>query len=87
MNIQPMAGKVLVAENKRETETLSGIVLTGFGTGDTKQGTVLAIGKDVESVSVGDTVMLEWDKGAIVKIDDAFRLIIGEEFIFGVVEK
>lgn len=87
MNIQPMKDKVLVAENKRETETASGIVLAGYSSSDTKQGTVLAVGPDVESVSVGDTVMMEWDKGSIVKVENDFRMIIAEEFIYGVVEK
>lgn len=87
MNIVPMNDRVLVAENKKEAKTESGIILEGArGVGDTTQATVLAVGPQVTEVKVGDVVLLEWAKASPVKVGDAQRAMIKEEFIIAVVE-
>lgn len=87
LNITPLKKKVLVAENKAEQTTESGIILDGTTSNrDSKQGTVLAIGPQVTMVKVGDVIMLEWNKAQVVKIGDAQRVIIDEENIVAVVE-
>jgi co-chaperonin GroES (HSP10) len=87
MNVQPLKDRVLVAENKRENTTESGIVLQGAGFDQSKSGTVLAIGPDVTDVKVGDVIYLEWNKAAVVKIGDAQRVIIKQENIVAVLDK
>jgi co-chaperonin GroES (HSP10) len=87
MNVTPLKDKVLVAENKRENTTESGIVLQGAGFDQSKTGTVLAIGPDVTDVQVGDVIYLEWNKAAVVKIGDSQRVIIKQENIVAVLEK
>jgi len=84
MNVTPLKDRVLVAENKRENTTESGIVLQGAGFDQSKSGTVLAIGPDVTDVKVGDVIYLEWNKAAVVKIGDAQRVIIKQENIVAV---
>jgi chaperonin GroES len=85
MNIVPMNDRVLVAENKRENKTESGIILEGTrGTAETAKATVLAIGPDVKEVKVGDVVLIDWAKASPVKIGDVQRAMIKEEFIIGV---
>jgi chaperonin GroES len=87
MNVVPMKDKVLVAENKRENTTSSGIVIEGAsGLGESKTGTVLAIGPDVKDVKVGDVIYLEWNKAQVVTIDGSQRVIIKEENIVAVVD-
>jgi co-chaperonin GroES (HSP10) len=87
MIIKPMKKKVLIAENVSESKTTSGIILDGANSvRDSKKGTVLAIGPDVTEVKVGDVVYLEWTKGSVVKVGDAQRVIIDEEFIVAVVD-
>jgi chaperonin GroES len=87
MNIVPMNDRVLVAENKKENITASGIVIEGArGIGDTAQGTVLAVGPKVTEVKVGDIVLIDWAKASPVKVGDAQRAMIKEEFIIAVVE-
>lgn len=87
MNVVPLKDKVLVAENKRETTTASGIVLEGAqGLGESKTGTVLAIGPLVTEVKVGDKIMLEWTKAAVVTIDGNQRVIIKQEDIVAVLD-
>lgn len=87
MEVRPMNDRILVAENKKENTTASGIVIEGArGVGDTAKATVLAIGPDVKEVKVGDVVLLDWGKAAPVKIGDVQRAMIKEEFIIAVVE-
>jgi co-chaperonin GroES (HSP10) len=87
MNVKPMNDRVLIAENKKEQTTTSGIIIEGArGVGDTAQGTVLAVGPDVKAVKVGDVVLLDWAKASPVKVGDNQRAMIKEEFILAVVE-
>ena len=87
MNVKPRKDFVLIAENNRENKTASGIVLEGAaGLGESKTGTVLAIGPDVKSVEINDKVLLMWNKAQVVTIDGAQRVMIKEEDIVGVLE-
>jgi co-chaperonin GroES (HSP10) len=87
MIIKPLKKKILVAENKTETKSEAGIILDNASSvRESKRATVIAIGPDVTLVKEGDVVLLEWTKGAIVKINDAERVIVDEEFIVAVFE-
>jgi chaperonin GroES len=87
MEIRPMNDRVLVAENKKEKTTESGIILEGArGVGDTAKATVLAIGPEVKDVKVGDVVLLDWAKASPVKVGDVQRAMIKEEFVIAVFE-
>ena len=87
MEIRPMNDRILVAENKKEETTSSGIIIEGArGVGDTAKATVLAIGPNVKDVKVGDVVLLDWSKAAPVKVGDVQRAMIKEEFVIAVVE-
>lgn len=88
MIVKPLKKKVLVAQNATEQKTDSGIILEGAtSVGDSKQGTVLAIGPDVTLVEVGNVILLEWTKAQVVKVGDAQRVIIDEDNIVAVLEK
>lgn len=87
MELTPLKDRVLVAENKKEETTTSGIIIEGArGVGDTAKATVLAIGPDVKEVAVGDVVLLDWAKASPVKVGDVQRAMIKEEFIIAVFE-
>lgn len=87
MDIKPMNDRILVAENTKERHTESGIFIgDARGVGDTAKATVLAVGPNVKDVKVGDVVLIEWAKASPVKIGDAQRAMIKEEFIIAVVE-
>jgi len=87
MELTPLKDRVLVAENKKEETTTSGIIIEGArGVGDTAKATVLAIGPDVKDVAVGDVVLLDWAKASPVKVGDVQRAMIKEEFIIAVFE-
>jgi co-chaperonin GroES (HSP10) len=85
--VRPLGKKVLIAENNREKTTTSGIIIEGKDAGgDSKTGRVLAIGPEVTSVEVGQDVLLVWNKGAVVTVDGAQRVMILEEDIVAVLE-
>lgn len=87
MEIRPMNDRILVAENKKENTTNSGIIIEGArGVGDTAKATVLAIGPEVKDVKVGDVVLLDWAKASPVKVGDVQRAMIKEENIIAVFE-
>ena len=87
MVVRPLGKKVLVAENKRENQTASGIIIEGKDVqGESKTGTVLAIGPEVTAVQVGDKVLLEWNKAQVVTVDGAQRVMLLEENIVAVLE-
>jgi len=87
MNVLPLKTQVLVAENKKEDTTESGIIIEGTrGMGNTAKATVLAVGPDVTDVKVDDVVLLDWTKASPVKIGDVQRAMIKEEFIITVFE-
>jgi chaperonin GroES len=87
MNIVPLNDRILIAENKKENKTESGIILEGTrGLGEVAKATVLAIGPDVKEIKVGDVVIPEWAKASPVKVGDVQRAMIKEEHIIAIVE-
>jgi co-chaperonin GroES (HSP10) len=85
MIVKPLHKKVLVAENKSEVTSESGIILDGANSvRESKKATVLAIGPNVTDVKVGDVVLIEWAKATPVKVGDAQRAMIDQEHIVAV---
>lgn len=86
-NVRPLNKKVLVAENKVEHKTASGIILDGVeSVRESRTGTVIAIGDEVKGVKVGDKILLDWSKAAIVKLQDVQRVLVNEEDIVAIVD-
>ncbi|NDB57690.1 hypothetical protein EB001_04520 [bacterium] len=87
MTFRPLGKKVLVAENKRNNTTESGIIIEGADRyGDSRSGTVIAIGPEVTQLQVGDKILLDWSKAAVTTVDGAQRVIVLEENIVAVLE-
>lgn len=87
MEVRPLNDRVLIAENKKENKTESGIILEGTrGVGEVSKATVIAIGPDVTEVKVGDVIIPEWAKASPVKIGDVQRAMIKEENIIAICE-
>lgn len=84
--IKPFGKRVLIAQNKTETKTTSGIIIDdGSSMRDSKTATVIDVGPDVTLVSAGDKVLVDWTKGFAVKIEGIERVVIDEEHIVGLV--
>lgn len=70
--MRPLHNKVIVERIPGETTTSSGIVLQRSNEVDKAK--VIAIGPDVDEVSVGDVVLLDWNKA--IKTGDKFVLTV-----------
>jgi len=81
MNIQPLKKKVALKEFITESTSNTGLVLIG-SLESTPEFGVVAIGPLVESVKIGDRVMIEHGRGTI--IED--MIIVDEENITLVIE-
>jgi len=88
VNIKPLKKKILVAEVKTEQKTDSGIILDQTTSlRESKVGSVLAIGPQVTLVEVGDRILLDWSKAAMVKVGDAQRVMVNEDDVVAVLEQ
>lgn len=84
MNIKPLRKNVLLAENREQYKSEAGIIVESNSVANSKTGTVLAIGNEVTMVEVGDKVLVEWNKGKIVTVDGAQRVMISEDDLVAV---
>lgn len=86
MSIIPLKKRVLLAQNKAETKTASGIIIDDSSSlRESKTATVLAIGPEVTTIAVGDKILLDWTKGFVVKVDGVERVMVDEEHIVGII--
>jgi co-chaperonin GroES (HSP10) len=83
MNIRPLKNNVLVEQIAKESTTSSGIVLTSVDKDAQTEGRVISIGPDVEHVSVGDRLIVDWSKSARA----GKYWFVKEEFIVAVLEE
>ena len=90
MKLRPLADRVLLKEEKAETTTKSGILLTESAQEKTQTAKVEAVGPGTEkekiTVKVGDRVMYDKYSGVQVKMDGEDYLIVKNSDIIAVVE-
>lgn len=80
MQIKPLKDKVLVERIEAIKTTSSGIILARSE--EPEYAKILAVGDEVDEVSVGDKVLLDWN--AAVKIQDKYVVpITSIVFIYG----
>jgi chaperonin GroES len=83
MNIKPLRDNVIVERIKKENVTAGGIVLPGGDREEADKALVTAIGPDVTTVEVGQTVLINWQKAPNVQ-GDLYK--VNEEDIIGIFE-
>lgn len=83
MSLKPTGKMVLVAEMTPKQHS-SGLIIKGMA--DTKTARILAIGPEVNSVVVGEQVILNWSKGVVVNDEGSQRVLISENEILVVIE-
>lgn len=84
-NIKPLGARVLVERAEVEEKTASGIIIPDSAKESQNRGKVLAIGKDVEDVKVGDTVLYGKYNGTEIKENDKEYMIINSEDLLAIV--
>lgn len=84
--IQPLADYVVVEADEVEKKTASGIYLSESAAEKPKTAKVLAIGKDVKNVEVGERIIYGGYSNTDVKVEGKEYLLIKEENIYATVK-
>jgi len=86
MNFQPLGNRVLVERVEEKQTTASGIIIPDNAKEKPSQGKVVAVGGDVESISMGDTVVFGKYSGNEIALDGREYLILDADDIFGIIK-
>ena len=86
MNFQPLGKRVLVQRVEEAKTTASGIYIPDSAKEKPSQGKVLAVGKEVEEVSVNDTVVFGKYAGNELTLDGTTYLVIELDDLLGIVK-
>ena len=85
VNIKPLADYVVVQQEAAETKTASGLYLPTQAQEKPKVAKVLAIGKEVKEVKVGDRVVFGGYSNTEVKHEGKDYIVVKEENIYATV--
>lgn len=82
--LKPLGEYVVLAFEKEETKTESGIILSTNDKDKPSVGKVIAVGPKVETIKVNDRVVYQTYSGSKVKFDGVEYLIIKQEHILAI---
>ena len=86
VKIQPLAEYVVAQLEAAETKTASGIYLPETATEKPKTAKVVAVGKKVEDVKVGDRIIYKGFSSTEVKLEGQEYILVEEEDILAIVK-
>jgi chaperonin GroES len=84
--IQPLAEYVVAAQEEAETKTASGIYLPDKAAEKPKIAKVLAVGKKVKEVAIGDRILYKSYSTTEVKVGSDEFILVKEEDILATVK-
>ncbi len=86
VNIQPLADYVVAQQEEAETKTASGLYLPEKAAEKPKVAKVLAVGKEVKQVKVGDRILYKSYSTTDVKVGADEYILVKEEDILATVK-
>lgn len=86
VNIQPLADYAVAQQEEAETKTPSGLLLTDSAQEKPKVAKVIAVGKDIKQVKVGDRILYKSYSTTDVKIGSEEYILVKEEDILATVK-
>ena len=89
IGVKPLGSRILIQVQKIEEQELrSGLVLPGSNAPqDTHKADVVAVGPDVENVTLGDLVLVSLFAGDGVEIEQEMFRIVDEEVVLAIIER
>lgn len=84
--IQPLADYVVAQQEVAATKTASGLYLPETATEKPKTSKIVAVGKDVKSVKVGERIIYKSYSSTEVKVDSVEYTLVKEEDILATVK-
>ena len=87
MNFEPLGKRVLVESKEELKTTASGIIIPDNASKEKpSQGKVIAVSKEAEGLSVGDTVVFAKYSGSEITLNDKKYLVLNSEDILGIIK-
>jgi len=83
MNFKPLGDRLLIQRVEEANTTASGIIIPDNAKEKPSKGKVIAIGNEVEDISVDDTVVFGKYSGNEISLDGEEYLIMESSDIFG----
>lgn len=87
MKLQPLADRIVAKSLEAETQSPSGLYIPDSAKEKPQMGEVLAVGKEVKEVKLGDRILYTKYGPNEVKIDGNELLLLKEEDVLAVVKK
>ncbi len=87
VSIKPLADRVVATREQAQTKTASGLFLPDAAKEKSVAAKVVAVGKDVKEVKVGDTIVYKEYSTTELKKDGVEYLIVKEEDILATIAK
>jgi chaperonin GroES len=84
--LQPLADYVVTTAEEAQTKTSSGLYLPDNAAEKPKTAKVVAVGKDVKQVKVGDRIVYKSYSTTEVKVESQDYILVKEEDILAVVK-
>ena len=84
--IQPLADYVVAQTEEAATKTASGLYLPGGAQEKPKVANVVAVGKEVKSIKVGDRIIYKSYAQTEIKLDAVEYLLVKEEDVLATVK-
>lgn len=86
VKVQPLAGYIVAQAEEAQTKTASGLYLPGGATEKPKVAKVVAVGKEVDDIKVGDRILYKNEYEATnVKVDGEEYIIVYQKNIIATV--
>lgn len=86
VNITPLADYVVAQSEEAESKTASGLYLTQSAQEKPKTAKVLAVGKDIKEIKVGDKIIYKSYSTTDVKVGKEEYILVKEEDILAKVK-
>jgi len=86
VNIQPLADYVVAQSEEPETKTASGLYLPEKSAEKPKTAKVVAVGKEVKQVKVGDRILYKSYSTTDVKVGTEEYILVKEEDVLATVK-
>ncbi len=87
VSIKPLADRVVATREQAQTKTASGLFLPDTAKEKSVAAKVVAVGKDVKEVRVGDTIVYKEYAPTELKKDGVDYIIVKEEDILATIAK
>jgi chaperonin GroES len=87
MKLQPLADRIVARAIEADSKTASGILLPDSAKEKPQSAEVLAVGKEVKEVKVGDQILYSKYSPTEVKVEGVEVMLLKEEDVLAVVGK